>query len=96
MCGTDADADDIQVVIPGKDACTATNATPHVENLRTCWELIEPAPAHEFVDERCFRFAEIVMAWWIPVVAEMHVVTPKTFKQPVIGPGVVSSSDTFR
>jgi hypothetical protein len=51
---------------------------------------------HEFMNERCFCFPEILTSWWIAVVAEMHVVSPKTFEQPVIGPGVVSSSDTFR
>jgi hypothetical protein len=35
------------------------------------------------------------MTWWVSVMAEMYVVSPKTFEQPVIGPGVVGSSDTF-
>jgi hypothetical protein len=48
------------------------------------------------MNERCFCFTEILTSWWIAVVAEMHVVTPKPFEQAVIRPGVVSGSDTFR
>ena len=88
--GADADTQDVEAVIAGQDAGAAADTATHVQHLGSGGELVEPAPAHQFMDEGPFGLAKVFFPpVALRVVAQMDVVTPEPFQQLIAGPPVV-------
>ena len=102
MCGSfhlgraDADAENVQSVIPRQDSGTATDAASHIQHPAAGGELVQTAPSHQLVDEGFLGFAEVAGAGRGPVMTEMDMLSPELLQQTVFRPGVVGGGDTLR
>ena len=90
----DAHTEHIKAVIPGQDPGTPADPAAHIQNTAASGKLIEAAPAHQLVHEGLLGLAEIDLPWWVAVMPKVHMITPESFQQAVIGPCVVGGRNT--
>ena len=93
---TDADSQNIEAIVTGQDPRATPNATANIQDAAAGWQLVQTAPAHQFVHEGLLGLTKIGGSCRFPVIAEVNVLTPEPFQQSVIRPGVIGRRNTVR